>query len=273
MKFLRIAIISLSLLLTLGSGFSPVSAQPLSGFAVSKKTLLTAAPKVITPAPAPTYANMPAEGPYANEIVKLVPGRWMAGVKLKYQWYVDGRAVAGATGLSFKIPASKASVVRASVTGTRTGYKTLTKWSSTSGKIWTQTWKVTREGVASVSCPAPDYASHPYVISTYGYKNSGDNDVYTWDNSWLSKLNQSASGYTNYRINPAPPLTVSGTKASYVWSSAYASRFYIKESIPGSWNGRQVLGDGGSLENTIVRSWVNFRPTIRITCLGWINTL
>lgn len=268
-KFLTL---TLSLILTLGVGLSPVSAQSLTHFAGSSKSVVTAAQKVISPAPAPTYANMPAEGPYANETVKLVPGRWMAGVKLKYQWYVDGLAVAGATGLTFKIPVSKASVVRASVTGTRTGYKTLTKWSSTSGKIWTQTWKVTLEGVASVSCPTADYASHPYVITTSGFKNAGDNDVYTWENGWLSKFNQSASGYTYYRINPEPPLTVSGGKASYVWSSAYASRFYIKELLSGSWNGRQVSGKGGSLDNITVLSWANFRPTIRITCLGWVNT-
>ncbi|NDE88486.1 MAG: hypothetical protein EB055_00675, partial [Micrococcales bacterium] len=64
---------------------------------------------------------------------KAIPKKWSDGVDLAYQWYVNGVALAGASGETFDITSDNVNVgdtVKVAVTGTADGYDDLTKVSS-----------------------------------------------------------------------------------------------------------------------------------------------
>ncbi|MET3961727.1 hypothetical protein ABIE44_001661 [Marmoricola sp. OAE513] len=63
-------------------------------------------------------------------------GTWgPAPVTLKYQWKIGGKSVSGATGKTFKVPASaKGKKIAVTVTGTKTGYKTVAVTSASTKK-------------------------------------------------------------------------------------------------------------------------------------------
>ncbi len=65
------------------------------------------------------------------------PGTWSPGpVTLKYQWKVNGAAVAGKTARTFTVPASaKGKRITVTVTGTKVGYATATRTSSATAKV------------------------------------------------------------------------------------------------------------------------------------------
>ncbi|MDR1852083.1 MAG: hypothetical protein LBR21_05455 [Propionibacteriaceae bacterium] len=65
-----------------------------------------------------------------GKTLKAAIGVWTPGAKLKYQWYVGGKAVKNATKKTFKIPASAAGKrIYFTVSGTLSGYQPLTKTS------------------------------------------------------------------------------------------------------------------------------------------------
>jgi hypothetical protein len=57
-------------------------------------------------------------------------------VRLTYRWYANGRAIAGATRTSFRVPsAARGKRITVKVTGTRSGYTTVTRTSSATARV------------------------------------------------------------------------------------------------------------------------------------------
>jgi endo-1,4-beta-xylanase len=64
------------------------------------------------------------------------PGTWDTGVKLAYQWKADGRAIKGATKATLTLtPAQRGDRITVTVTGTKTGYTTVSKTSKATVKV------------------------------------------------------------------------------------------------------------------------------------------
>lgn len=83
-------------------------------------------------------AGTPAISGTAKAGVKLVakPGSWTAGTKLRYQWYVGGKAVSGATATSYTPKAGDTGkTVKVRVLGTKTGYSATAKVSKATPKV------------------------------------------------------------------------------------------------------------------------------------------
>ncbi|MFC6451566.1 hypothetical protein ACFP82_15935 [Cellulomonas gelida] len=68
--------------------------------------------------------------PAVGRTLRALPGTWTAGTRLTYQWKVDGVAIKGASGQSYKVRAAdRGDRITVSVTGTKKGYTTATRTS------------------------------------------------------------------------------------------------------------------------------------------------
>jgi hypothetical protein len=66
----------------------------------------------------------------------VVVGSWTAGTGFRYQWYANGRPIASTTGVSLKLAkAERGEQIRVAVTGTRTGYTTVTRVSAPTSPV------------------------------------------------------------------------------------------------------------------------------------------
>lgn len=83
-------------------------------------------------APTPTISGTPK----ANLTLTARPGTWTKGTALRYQWYVGGAAVSGATKATFMpVHAQRGKTVTVKVTGSKAGYTTVSKTSKATAKI------------------------------------------------------------------------------------------------------------------------------------------
>jgi hypothetical protein len=104
----------------------------VTSIGVSGATVAVDYTPAITPAPAPSINGTPR----VDRALSVVTGSWMAGVTLGYQWYVGGSAVAGATGTSYSPRARDiGKTVRAAVTGTKTGFPSVTRTSAPTAAV------------------------------------------------------------------------------------------------------------------------------------------
>ncbi|ANH37851.1 Aminopeptidase N [Nocardioides dokdonensis FR1436] len=86
----------------------------------------------MTLTPTPTIGGTPRFG----EVLSAEAGTWDDGVDLSYQWLVDGVPVADATGTEFSPRASDvAGIVTVAVTGSRTGYASVTRTSDATAPV------------------------------------------------------------------------------------------------------------------------------------------
>jgi hypothetical protein len=111
----------------------PISvAQRLTATGYQTRTLVSAASvpvpaPVIAPAPTPTVSGTPRVG----APLTALPGTWMTGVTLSYQWYVAGQPVLGATGPAYTpVAGDLGQTVQVEVTGSRAGYPDATRTSA-----------------------------------------------------------------------------------------------------------------------------------------------
>jgi hypothetical protein len=72
-----------------------------------------------------------------GKVLKASKGTWKpSGVTFSYQWFVGGVRIAGATGSSYHPVASdKGKPVKVAITGSKVGYKTVTKTSKSTKKV------------------------------------------------------------------------------------------------------------------------------------------
>ncbi len=128
------------------SGYSPTSGDVGStltvrvtgtkpGYATTARTsagsdAVAAAGMTLTPTP--TIEGTPRFG----EVLSADAGTWDDGVDLAHQWLVDGEPVADATGTAFSPRASDVGrVVTVAVTGSRTGYASVTRTSDATAPV------------------------------------------------------------------------------------------------------------------------------------------
>ncbi|MCG2624684.1 carboxypeptidase-like regulatory domain-containing protein [Arthrobacter sp. I2-34] len=63
-------------------------------------------------------------------------GTWTSGTKFKYQWYRSGKAIKGADSRTYRLTtADRARSIKVRVTGSKTGYTTATRYSSSTSRI------------------------------------------------------------------------------------------------------------------------------------------
>lgn len=65
-----------------------------------------------------------------------VPGSWTSGTTFSYQWYANGVAIGGATGVSLAVTTSHVNKsISVRVTGTQPGYTTVARMSATTARV------------------------------------------------------------------------------------------------------------------------------------------
>lgn len=97
----------------------------------------------------PAHASLPVSGAVpkisgkveVGSTLTAKPGKWKpASVKLSYQWYRKGKAIAGATGPKYTlVAADKGKVITVKVSGSKPGYKAVAKTSKKTKKVATGT--------------------------------------------------------------------------------------------------------------------------------------
>ncbi len=96
----------------------------------SRSSLSTA--KVFTAAAKPRITGKRAAG----RTLTAERGTWMKNARISYRWYADGQALSKATRSTLKVPSSAVNKkITVQVTGSRSGYATVTKSSSGTAKI------------------------------------------------------------------------------------------------------------------------------------------
>ena len=109
--------------------------------------------------------------------LKAIPKKWSDGVDLAYQWYVNGVALAGASGETFDITSDNVNVgdtVKVAVTGTADGYDDLTKVSS---EVTLVTGSLRITDKPTVSADSNGYVTGATLTVTSGGTNSTDATV------------------------------------------------------------------------------------------------
>ncbi|KQW49401.1 hypothetical protein ASC77_12080 [Nocardioides sp. Root1257] len=106
------------------AGYEPVTRTSAATAAVAAGDL--------TATPVPTITGTPKVGVQLT----AVPGTWDSGTSLAYQWFADGHSVADATGSTYTPSASWLdAVITVRVTGTKTGYQTVSKTSAATSTV------------------------------------------------------------------------------------------------------------------------------------------
>ncbi|GAA5030732.1 hypothetical protein ACFQRL_11100 [Microbacterium fluvii] len=105
------------------SGYTTVTKTSAATAKVAKGTLATATPKIKGTAK-------------AGKKLTVSAGTWTSGTKLSYQWYADGKKIKGKTGKSLTLTNSLVGdKITVKVTGTKSGYTTVTKTSKSTSKV------------------------------------------------------------------------------------------------------------------------------------------
>jgi hypothetical protein len=106
------------------TGYLTVTKTSKSTKKVSAGSLATATPKISGKA-------------RVGQVLSAKPGTWRPiGVALTYQWYRNGKAIVGATGIRYTVVvADKGARLKVKVTGALAGYSTASKTSKSTGKV------------------------------------------------------------------------------------------------------------------------------------------
>jgi hypothetical protein len=159
---------------------------------------------------APTISGSPKVG----VTLTAVPGSWgPAPVKLAYQWYRSGKAISGATKATY-VPAAtdKAKKLTVKVTGTKAGFTTVTRASSSTKKVAAGTLVApvpTIKGTARVgtvlTAAAGSWGPAPVTLT------------YRWYRSGKAISKATTASYTLTKSDKGKKITVrvTGTKAGY----------------------------------------------------------
>lgn len=105
------------------AGYTTVSKTSAKTGAVAKGTLTAGVPKVSGSAK-------------VGSTLTAAPGKWTSGTKFTYQWLADGKAIKGATKSTYKVTSARLGErISVKVTGSKAGYKTISKISKATGKV------------------------------------------------------------------------------------------------------------------------------------------
>lgn len=196
------------------TGYPTVSRSSIS----TPRVMLTGSPTI-----AGTYA--------VGSTLTARPGTWSGGVKLSYRWFVDGKAIGGATGSSHKIASSQGSrKIRVDVTGAKSGYTTAVKPSPTSAKIFT---------AAAIPKISGSRAVGRKLTLIKGSWMSGSTTSYRWYANGAPINGATRSSYTPTSGTAGKQITVNvtGRRAGYATVAKSSSRTARIQRI-----GRATLG-------------------------------
>lgn len=169
--------------------------------------------------------------PVHGRTLTASPGTWTSSTTLRYQWYADGVAITGATGTTLKLGSGqKDKAIRVKVTGSRSGYATVTRTSAATLRVQT--------------APTPTVSGTPkvtYLLSAKrGTWSSGTAFTYQWYASGTAI--KGATGSTlrlgTAHVGKTIKVKVTGRKAGYPTTSrtsqATASISYPAVTVPRS---------------------------------------
>lgn len=131
--------------------------------------------RALTKTPTPSISGTARIG----KTLKAKPGTWGPGtVTLKYQWLRGGKAISGATKTSYKLTSKdKGAKISVKVTGSRSGYATVSKTSTSVTALYsfTRTPKPTISGTAKVGKKVTAKAGtwSPKATLTYRWLRNG----------------------------------------------------------------------------------------------------
>ncbi|AMG82502.1 MULTISPECIES: sunset domain-containing protein [Microbacterium] len=222
--------------------------------------------RVLT-APTPTITGTATVG----QTLKVKTGTWTAGTRLTYQWYVDGVAVARATGTSFKIPSSAAlKPVTVVVSGTKSGYAAASKRSkptaAVKGILSAPTPRITGSAIVGSRLTA--------VASTW---TGGTRLSYQWylNGRAIARATGSTLVVTAAMVKSRITVKVTGTKSGYVTaartSAQTAAVTYPARTTPVStWNCPAWAPIKGNAQSMIyhVRSGAYYAKTKPEVCFS-----
>jgi hypothetical protein len=157
-------------------------------------------------------------------ILTAKPGTWTSGTSFAYQWYADGKAVAGGTHSTLKLSGAQAAkTITVRVTGAKSGYGTFSK--TTAATLRVSTWSAPSiHGVA--------YVTGTLTAST-GTWTSGTTYTYRWlangvTISGATKASLAVGGSLNgKRIT----VQVTGRKSGYTTVTATSGAVTIRPGV------------------------------------------
>jgi hypothetical protein len=149
-----------------------------------------------------------------DSALTAVPGTWTASTSLTYQWLRNGEAISGATQSTFvPAPSDQGAQISVRVTGSKTGYTTISKTSTATPPI----------AAAALNAPIPTISGRPEVgatlIAEAGVWGPGNVALkYSWAADGLPIAGADQPAYTPEMkdAGKAITVTVTGTKPGYV---------------------------------------------------------
>ncbi|MBD3942551.1 hypothetical protein IF188_12670 [Microbacterium sp. NEAU-LLC] len=176
-----------------GFGSAAVSSAPTA--AVAAGTISGATP---------TVSGTPTVG----TTLTARPGTWTSGTTIAYQWLRNGVAISGAINSTYKLTATDATTaIAVRVTGTKSGYTTVTKTSAA-------TLKVATVGTPKVT---GTYTVGETLTATAGTWTSSTSFAFQWlrDGNPISGATASSYKLTSSDNAKVVTVQVTGTKAGY----------------------------------------------------------
>jgi hypothetical protein len=159
--------------------------------------------------PSPTISGTTQVG----QTLSATTGTWDTGVSFTYQWLRDGSAIANATNSTYTlVAADQGHTISVAVTGSKTGYASVTKTSAASASI----------GLGTLaSTPSPTISGTTQVgqtlSATTGTWDTGVSFTYQWLRDGSAIANATNSTYTLVAADQGHAISVSvkGSKTGY----------------------------------------------------------
>ncbi|MDJ1372786.1 hypothetical protein [Gulosibacter molinativorax] len=140
------------------------------------------------------------------------PGTWTTGTTRKYQWYRNDVAISGATGYTYKLTASDAGKqISVKVTGSKTGYNSVTKTSAKTVAIKKSTLKTSTPTITGYKVVTHTLTANP------GTWSSGTTFKYQWyrNDAAIAGATNSTYKLTAYDAGKQIKVKVTGSKSGY----------------------------------------------------------
>ncbi|ANJ26440.1 beta strand repeat-containing protein [Agromyces aureus] len=174
----------------------------LSGYPTITKT--TAATTKVSTTAVPTISGTTTVG----STLTAKTGTWTTGTAFSYQWSASGAAISGATASTFALTSAQVGKqITVTVTGTLSGYTTVSKASVATAKVAAAATPIV-SGTATVGST---------LTATPGTWTTGTALAYQWNAAGTAISGATASTFTltNAQVGKQITVTVTGTLAGY----------------------------------------------------------
>ncbi len=213
-----------------------------SGFASVAKTsepTAAVATGTLNPAPVPTISGAATVG----STLTANAGTWgPAPVTLAYQWNAGGAAIAGATGATYALTSAEAGkTITVTVTGTKTGYATLSKTSAATAAVGGATLTPGTPAITGTAKVGSTLTANP---GTWGPAPVSLSYQWLRDGSPIQGATASTYSTTQADAGKAVSVRVTGTKAGYTSATATSAAVTVGALGDRLAAGQQLTGDG-----------------------------